>query len=68
MLTSSIDAHFKEPLAVCAICGRQVDAGGCPVIAEVDGPVVESAAAGLRLDVVIGHGEQLVVCRECQPD
>lgn len=63
----SIDLRFLSPRSTCAICGRECDADGAPVIAELD-PQVDARVQGLHLRADVTPGERLVVCRECQPD
>lgn len=66
-LTASMGARFFAPRSTCAVCGREVDDDGAPVIAELD-PKVESSASGLELLVEVTPGEALVICKDCQPD
>jgi hypothetical protein len=63
-LTANFGARFLNPKATCAVCGRECDRDGAPVVAELD-PTVEVSAEGLSLLADITPGEQLVICREC---
>lgn len=66
-LTANFGARFFAPRSTCAICGREVDDDGAPVVAELD-PSVEVSAEGLHMLADVTPGESLVICRECQPD
>lgn len=63
-LTASMGARFFAPRSTCAVCGREVDDDGAPVVAKLD-PAVESSASGLEMLVEVTPGESLVICREC---
>lgn len=63
-LTAHFGARFFNPRSTCAVCGREVDADGAPVVAQLD-PEVESSASGLDMVVDVTLGESLVICREC---
>lgn len=64
-LTASMGARFFAPRSTCAVCGREVDDDGAPVIAELD-PSVEVSAEGLELLADVTPGERIVICRECR--
>lgn len=63
-LTANLGARFFNPRSTCAVCGREVDRDGAPVVAELD-PKVEVSGEGLELLANVTPGETLVICREC---
>lgn len=63
-LTASMGARFFAPRSTCAVCGRECDPDGAPVVAELD-PKIEASADGLHMLVDVTPGERLVICREC---
>jgi hypothetical protein len=60
----SIDLRFLSPRSTCAICGRECDADGAPVVAELD-PEVATSLDGTHMLVDVTLGEQLVICEDC---
>lgn len=64
-LTAGMGARFFAPRRICAVCGRECDADGSPVVAELD-PEVSASGEGLSLLVDVEPGEQLVVCEDCR--
>ena len=65
-LDASFGLRFLNPRATCAVCGREVDPGGCPIVAATKEPEVEVSVALLGALASVVPGELLVICRECQ--